>query len=100
MKEHDAIALILIFYYRWYLAEYDVDTFEMSKDKLEAYRQEISGEDKPRRCNWPVEFNGEQRKEIEVCINMHVRLEVCDLSNTAVIPCQPQSQSQVACITN
>lgn len=37
----------------------------MSDAKLEAYRREISGEDKPR-C-WPVEFNGGHRKEIEVC---------------------------------
>ena len=55
-----------IFITRWYLAEYDVDTFEMSKAKLEVYRQEISGDDKPH--YWPVEFSGGRRKEIEVCI--------------------------------
>jgi hypothetical protein len=54
----------MVLSYRWYLAEFDIDTFEMSDAKLEAYKQEISGDDKPR--VWPVEFNGGRRKEIEV----------------------------------
>jgi hypothetical protein len=54
----------MVLLYRWYLAEFDIDTFEMSDDKLEACKREISGDDKPRVC--PVEFNGGHRKEIEV----------------------------------
>ena len=59
--------VIIIILYRWYLAEFDIDTFEMSDDKLKAYKQEISelGDDKSHR--WPVEFSGGRRKEIEVC---------------------------------
>lgn len=49
---------------RWYLAEFDIDTFEMSDDKLKDYKKEISRDDKPHR--WPVEFSGGRRKEIEV----------------------------------
>ena len=49
---------------RWYLAEFDVDTFEMSDDKHETCRKEFLGEDKHE--SWPVEFSGGRRKEIEV----------------------------------
>ena len=58
---------VIIILYRWYLAEFDIDTFEMSDDKLKACRREISelGDDKSHR--WPVEFSGGRRKEIEVC---------------------------------
>ena len=45
---------------RWYLAEYDVDTFEMTDELLR--------EMKEAKCHdvVPVEFNGGHRKEIEV----------------------------------
>ena len=52
--------LIQYVYCRWYLAEYDVDTFEMSGEKLKTLKLD----DKSR--VWPVEFNGGHRKEIEV----------------------------------
>ena len=65
LKDCSVTALILVLVlFRWYLAEFDIDTFEMSDEKLEHYKEEVSRDDKPH--HWPVEFSGGRRKEIEV----------------------------------
>ena len=52
---------------RWYLAEYDIDTFEMNEtDKLYKTLKADASQDKD--CVVPVEFNGGHKKEVEVVL--------------------------------
>ena len=55
------------YFCRWYLAEHDIDTFEMSETD-ELYKtlkaDALQGKDRV----VPVEFNGGHKKEIEVAL--------------------------------